>query len=136
MILFFREVVKYGKILHKDLQFQVCFSSRHYPHISINQGLSLILEGQERHSQDIADYIIDKLKIGNSKAAQNIRDLLQEKVSGIFMWVVLVINILNKEYDRGRIIGLRNRLRDILRRDSSDSDRDVLLLYIQWVIFA
>lgn len=147
MISFFREVDEYGENLNEGLQFQVCFSSRHYPHISIDRGLSLVLEGQEEHNQDIADYVIDKLKIGNSKAAQNIRDLLREKASGVFMWVVLVVDILNKEHDRGRIMGLRNRLRDIpsdlhelfrdiLRRDSSDSDRDVLLLCIQWVLFA
>ncbi|RAO66274.1 uncharacterized protein BHQ10_002286 [Talaromyces amestolkiae] len=147
MISFFQEVDEYGENLDEDLHFQVCFSSRHYPHISIDRGLRLVLEGQEEHNQDIADYVIDKLKIGNSKAAQDIRDLLREKASGVFMWVVLVVDILNKEYDRGRIMGLRNRLqdipsdlhelfRDILRRDSNDSDKDVLLLCIQWVLFA
>jgi ankyrin repeat protein/nucleoside phosphorylase len=148
MISFFQEVDAYGENIDESFNnFQVCFSSRHYPHISIDQGLSLILEGQEGHNQDIANYVIDKLKIGNSKAAQDIRDILQEKASGVFMWVVLVVDILNKEYDRGRIMGLRNRLRDIpsdlhelfrdiLRRDSNDGDKDVLLLCIQWVLFA
>lgn len=147
MISFFQEVNEYGDNVDESHHFQVCFSSRHYPHISIDRGLSLILEGQEGHNQDIANYVIDKLKIGNSKAAQDIRDLLQEKASGVFMWVVLVVDILNKEYDRGRIMGLRNRLRDIpsdlhelfrdiLRRDSNGGDKDVLLLCIQWVLFA
>jgi ankyrin repeat protein/nucleoside phosphorylase len=147
MISFFQEVNEYGDNVGESLHFQVCFSSRHYPHISIDRGLSLILEGQEGHNQDIVNYIIDKLKIGNSKAAQDIRDLLQEKASGVFMWVVLVVDILNKEYDRGRIMGLRNRLRDIpsdlhelfrdiISRDSNGGDKDVLLLCIQWVLFA
>ncbi|KUL89124.1 hypothetical protein ZTR_06032 [Talaromyces verruculosus] len=147
MISFFQYIDACGDNIEESLNFQVCFSSRHYPHISIDRGLSLILEGQEGHNQDIANYVIDKLKIGNSKAAQNIRDLLQEKASGVFMWVVLVVDILNKEYDHGRIMGLRNRLRDIpsdlhelfrdiLRRDSNDGDKDVLLLGIQWVLFA
>ncbi|KAF3392359.1 Serine/threonine-protein phosphatase 6 regulatory ankyrin repeat subunit B [Talaromyces pinophilus] len=147
MISFFQEVNECGDNVSESLHFQVCFSSRHYPHISIDRGLSLILEGQEGHNQDIANYIIDKLKIGNSKAAQDIRDLLQEKASGVFMWVVLVVDILNKEYDRGRIMGLRNRLRDIpsdlhelfrdiISRDSNGGDKDVLLLCIQWVLFA
>ena len=100
MISFFQEVNEYGDNVDESHHFQVCFSSRHYPHISIDRGLSLILEGQEGHNQDIANYVIDKLKIGNSKAAQDIRDLLQEKASGVFMWVVLVVDILNKEYDR------------------------------------
>lgn len=147
MISFFQYIDACGDNIDESLNFQVCFSSRHYPHISIDRGLSLILEGQEGHNQDIANYVIDKLKIGNSKAAQGIREDLQEKASGVFMWVVLVVDILNKEYDRGRIMGLRNRLRDIpgdlhelfrdiLKRDSNDGDKDVLLLCIQWVLFA
>jgi ankyrin repeat protein len=125
--------------------FQVCFSSRHYPYITIRNGLELVLEGQEGHSQDITNYIETELKIGKSKTAQRVRAELQEKASGIFMWVVLVVGILNKESDRGKIHTLRQKLqeipgdlhelfRDILTRDSHDKDE--LVLCIQWVLFA
>ncbi|QYT05415.1 ANK_REP_REGION domain-containing protein [Trichoderma simmonsii] len=124
--------------------FHVCFSSRHYPHISISKGLTLILEGQEGHTQDMISYINSELKIGNSALANQIRAELQEKASGVFMWVVLVVSILNKEHDKGRIHALRKRLqeipadlhelfRDILTRDRQDADG--LLLCIQWVLF-
>jgi hypothetical protein len=125
--------------------FQVCFSSRHYPYITIRNGLELVLEGQEGHSQDITNYIETELKIGKSNTAQRVRSELQEKASGIFMWVVLVVGILNKESDRGKIHTLRQKLqeipgdlhelfRDILTRDSHDKDE--LVLCIQWVLFA
>jgi ankyrin repeat protein len=127
------------------IRFQICFSSRHYPHITIRKGQTLVLEGQEGHSQDITNYLESELKIGKSKIAQQIRSEVQEKASGVFMWVVLVVGILNKEHDRGRIHGLRRRLqdipgdlhklfRDILTRDSHN--RDELVLCIQWVLFA
>jgi ankyrin repeat protein len=127
------------------IRFQVCFSSRHYPHITIQNGLELKLEGQEGHSQDITNYVETELKIGTSKVAQQIRVELQEKARGIFMWVVLVVKILNKESDRGKIHTLRQKLReipgdlhklfgDILTRDSHDKDE--LVLCIQWVLFA
>jgi ankyrin repeat protein len=127
------------------IRFQVCFSSRHYPHITIRNGLELVLEGQEGHSQDITNYVETELKIGKSKIAQQIRVELQEKASGIFMWVVLVVGILNKGSDQGKILTLRQKLqeipsdlhelfRDILTRDSHD--RDELVLCIQWVLFA
>ncbi|KAH6718065.1 hypothetical protein BKA61DRAFT_475878, partial [Leptodontidium sp. MPI-SDFR-AT-0119] len=127
------------------IRFQVCFSSRHYPHITIKQGLSLVLEGQEGHIQDIASYIDSNLKIGHSKLAEQIRAELQEKATGVFMWVVLVVEILNKEHDGGRIHALRQRLRDIpgdlhkLFRDILTRDyynKDELLLCIQWLLFA
>jgi len=117
----------------------------HYPHITINKGLSLVLEGQEGHIQDITNYIDSELKIGHSKLAESIRVELREKASGVFMWVVLVVDILNKEHDSGRIHVLRQRLRDIpgdlheLFRDILTRDyhnKNELLLCIQWLLFA
>jgi hypothetical protein len=127
------------------IRFQVCFSSRHYPYITIRNGLELVLEGQEGHSQDITNYIETELKIGKSKVAQQVRAELQEKASGIFMWVVLVVGILNKESDRGQVHALRRKLReipgdlhelfrDILTRDTHN--KDGLVLCIQWILFA
>lgn len=127
------------------IQFQVCFSSRHYPEISIEKGLSLVLEGQEGHTHDITNYLGNELKIGKSKVAEQIRNNLQDKASGVFMWVVLVVDILNEEFDRGQMHALKRRIqeiptdlhelfRDILTRDSRDKDQ--LILCIQWVLFA
>ncbi|KAH9232141.1 hypothetical protein K456DRAFT_1896313 [Colletotrichum gloeosporioides 23] len=129
----------------KRVSFQVCFSSRHYPYITISKAVSLVLEGQQGHQDDIINYVSSELKIGDSKVAQQIRHDLQEKASGVFMWVVLVVAILNKEYDGGRMHRLRQRLREIpsdlntLFRDILVRDRhhrDELLLCIQWVLFA
>ena len=125
--------------------FHVCFSSRHYPHITISKGLDLVLEGQEGHDQDITNYLDSELKIGHGRLAEEIRGELQSKASGVFMWVVLVVEILNKENDGGRVHMLRRRLQDIpndlhelfrqiLMRDCDN--RDELLLCIQWVLFA
>lgn len=135
-----------GELAVSDkISFQVCFSSRHYPHITIESGITLILEGQEGHTHDITSYLESELKIGNSKVAKQVRDEVQEKASGVFLWVVLVVEILNKEHDSGRIPALRRRLReipgdlhelfnDILTRDSRN--RDELILCVQWVLFA
>ncbi|KAH8688669.1 hypothetical protein GQ44DRAFT_802460, partial [Phaeosphaeriaceae sp. PMI808] len=143
MIQFFERISEIA--VSTNIRFQVCFSSRHYPHITIRRGLELVLEGQEGHTQDIANYVETELKIGKSKIAQQIRLELQEKASGIFIWVILVIDILNKGWDRGYIHALRRKLReipndlhelfrDILTRDSHN--KDGLVLCIQWVLFA
>ena len=61
------------------------------------------------------------------------------------MWVVLVVNILNEEFQRGRIFAVRKRLqetpaelsalfKDILRRDNKNMNE--LLLCIQWILYA
>jgi ankyrin repeat protein len=104
-----------------------------------------VLEGQEGHNQDINNYLESALRIGTSAAAQKIRKDLQEKSLGVFMWVVLVVDILNEEYDGGRMYALERRLKqipadlhdlfqDILTRDSNDKEE--LILCIQWVLFA
>jgi ankyrin repeat protein len=143
MVQFFERVGELA--VAENIVFQVCFSSRHYPYITIRQGLSLVLEGQEGHSQDIASYIKSELKIGRSRIAEEIRNELQEKALSIFMWVVLVIKILNEEHDDGRMHALQRRLkeipsdlhklfREILIRNSRN--RPELVLCIQWVLFA
>ena len=129
-----------------EIRFRVFFSSRHYPHITISRGLSLVLEGQEGHDEDITRYINTELKIGQSIIAKKIRADLQEKANSVFMWVVLVVGILNKEHDKGRTteslqkrlreipVDLHELFRDILTRDGRNKDE--LLLYVQWVLFA
>ncbi|KAI2464765.1 hypothetical protein F4781DRAFT_411720 [Annulohypoxylon bovei var. microspora] len=123
----------------------ICLASRHYPHITIEKGLNLVIEGREEHQQDIANYIGTMLHIGHDRFAEKIRSQLQEKAAGVFMWVVLVVDILNKEYDRGRKFCLEKRLcdipddlhdliHDILTRDHDNTHG--LLLCIQWVLFA
>ncbi|KAK8073534.1 hypothetical protein PG994_004433 [Apiospora phragmitis] len=92
-------------------QFKVCFLSRHYPYITISKKIELVLEEHEGHGEDISHYVTSELKIDQSKLSDEIRQAVQAKSSGIFMWVVLVVQILNKEYDCGHIHKLRRRLR-------------------------
>ncbi|RHZ50580.1 hypothetical protein CDV55_101959 [Aspergillus turcosus] len=143
MISFFEQVGELA--VEAGIHFRIFFSSRHYPYITIKRGLELVLEGQEGHVQDITSYVDSELKIGHSNLAMQIRGELQEKASEVFMWVILVVEILNKAYDGGRVRALRQILRsipgdlhelfrDILTRDSHN--RNELLLCIQWVLFA
>lgn len=133
------------KTVEAALPFRICFASRHYPHITMSKEHNLVLEGQEGHEQDIINYLSAKLKIGHSKLAEQTRAKVRAKASGIFMWVVLVTDILNREFDGGRIHNLKKRVdeipddlhelfRTILTRDASNKEE--LLLCIQWVLFA
>ncbi|KFY77873.1 hypothetical protein V498_09245 [Pseudogymnoascus sp. VKM F-4517 (FW-2822)] len=131
--------------LEKEAEFRVCFSSRHYPEISIRTGLQLVLESEQEHKNDITLYIDNHLKIGKTTQAKDIKEEILVKSSNIFLWVALVIPILNKEYDRGRIKALKKRLSeiptglhelflDILTRDHKNIAE--LLVCIQFILFA
>jgi hypothetical protein len=128
-----------------QIRLHICFSSRHYPHITIEKGRELILEAQEGHERDLVSYLNSELKVGHSQQAEQVRAEVLEKASGIFLWIVLVVRILNKEYDRGRMHTLRKWLqeiptklnelfRDILTRDGQNMEN--LLLCIQWLLYA
>jgi ankyrin repeat protein len=141
MVSFFEQIGELA--VSARTQFRVCFSSRHYPYVTIYKALYLILEGQEGHNEDITNFLSSELRIGDSEDAEIIQNELQNKASGVFMWIVLVVEILNKEYDRGRIHTLRRRLQeipsdlhallhDMLTRDKENKNE--LLLCIQWIL--
>ena len=125
--------------------FHVCLSSCHYPYISIRNGIQLTLEGQEGHEEDIARYLTSELKAGRGNQSDAIKEEILKRSSGIFLWVVLVVQILNKEYDHGRVHALWRRLReipdgldklfeDILTRDHENMEE--LVLCLQWILYA
>ncbi|KAK8063626.1 hypothetical protein PG996_008278 [Apiospora saccharicola] len=125
--------------------FYTCFASRHYPNISVKNGRSAILENKVEHDEDIAKYLKSTLQIGSGELAEQIRSEIQVKASGVFMWVVLVVSILNRDCDKGHKHAFWRRLRQIpsdlntlfhqiLTRDTENGHG--LLLCIQWVLFA
>ncbi|KAM3444331.1 hypothetical protein MY4824_000220 [Beauveria thailandica] len=144
------ELVEYFEALGEDaeqngLRLNICFSSRYYPYIDIQYGLKIKLEAQGGHEEDIAMYIRNKLRIGTSKTAEEIKTGMQAKAKGIFMWVVLVVDILKAEYRSGRIFDVKKRLaalpaelsdlfKEILARDQKNIGD--LKLCIQWILFA
>lgn len=123
----------------------ICFSSRHYPHIHIQHDRELTLERQLGHGQDLEKYVRSKLTTGRGKFFEEIRTEVLQKAAGVFMWIVLVVDILNKEFSRGRNFAVKKRLqeipselselfRNILTRDNENMAD--LLLCIQWVLYA
>ncbi|KAK7211965.1 hypothetical protein V2G26_019143 [Clonostachys chloroleuca] len=125
----------------------VCFSSRHYPHISMREGLGLeiTLEKQQHHGDDIRQYVDSELAIGHGKLADEIKSDVLEKASGVFMWAVLVVKILNEERDRGRKHKLRQKLREIPKDlhelfrsilSQDHNNKEELLLCFQWILFS
>jgi Ankyrin repeats (3 copies) len=125
---------------------RICLSSRHYPHISIRNGLSLTVEHQPEHQQDIGTYVQQNFVGENTPQMVELQEKVCSKADGVFLWVVLVICMLKKEYDHGGGIlamtklleeipkGLEGLLADILKRSSEDKESCVSLL--QWVLYS
>lgn len=142
MVWYFEELAEESTSV--GVQFQICFSSRHYPYITIDRGVRLTLEDQIGHAADIESYVDSRLRIKDNALLRELRPKILAKAAGVFMWTVLVVDILNKEYRRGGL-ALRKRLaelpgdlsqlfRDILRRDTEDMEQFVLATL--WILYA
>ncbi|KAK7952734.1 uncharacterized protein PG986_008462 [Apiospora aurea] len=139
-------VAHFNDLCHAQPRLHVCFTSRHYPYITVPKGgQCVVLEQMQGHGEDIAHYIQHTLQLGDGKLSDRLRADLLQKASGVFMWVVLVVSILNKMSDAGEKHKLPERLRqipadlhdlfrDMLTRDNNDGRE--LLICIQWVLFA
>lgn len=126
---------------------RICFASRHYPIIRIEKAIPLILDSQPGHQQDITRYIHGNLRIGTGTITGEVRHRLLKKSSNIFMWVVLVVAILNKAYIRGRDrdmikmledlpADLHRLFSDVVRSDHERASREEFRLCIQWVLWS
>ncbi|OJI98056.1 hypothetical protein ASPVEDRAFT_441497 [Aspergillus versicolor CBS 583.65] len=142
MVWYFEELAEQST--SAGVQFRVCFSSRHYPHIAIERAIRLILEDQPGHATDMASYVASRLSIKDKVLLRELRPKILEKAAGVFMWTVLVVHILNKE-DRHGGLALRKRLadipsdlselfRDILKRDDENMEQFVLAML--WILYA
>lgn len=128
----------------ETLDFRICLSSRHYPYIDIKIGIRTVLEGQAGHASDLERYIETHLRIKDRSLLADVKEKMLQKASGIFLWVVLVVNILNKENCRGRLAmkrrleqipsGLSDLFKNLLRRDAANMEE--LQLSVLWILLS
>ena len=142
MVQFFEDLAE--NTTKAGIRLRICFSSRPYPYISIRKGISLTLEAESGHVEDLAQYVKSKLTIEDPVLFADLQSEILGKASGIFLWIVLVVDILNKEDDDGGL-ALRTKLstipdklsdlfRSILMRDRKSPER--LLLCVLWILCA
>lgn len=87
----------------REVSLHICFASRHYPYITILNSVEIVLEHQQGHEDDIQTYINEELFAGPEKQMRHVRDLLRQKAAGVFLWVVLVVPMLNQASIRARL---------------------------------
>ncbi|KAK9443575.1 Pfs, NACHT and Ankyrin domain protein [Metarhizium brunneum] len=142
MVRYFEELAEHAT--QKSIPIRICFSSRNYPYINIQRGVELTLENQTGHAQDIANYVQSELRIENSALREQLFSQILEKSARVFLWVVLVVDILNKEERDGRPAftnrlselpsGLSDLFESIIKRDNDYVDD--LKLSLGWILLA
>lgn len=133
------------KAVSANVQFRVFFASRHYPHINMPRCIHIILDNLKGHQQDIEAYLESTLKIPEDEIRHEIIEAVRKRAGDVFLWVVLVVRLLNEESDRGNPGRLIDRLREIppglhalfenalLERDIGDTK--YLVPTLLWVLY-
>ena len=126
---------------NSGISLNICLSSRYYPTIDMKKRIQLKLESRYEHDRDIAIYISAKLTANDAKFENQI----YEKAQGIFLWAVLVVQIINRAFEEGRIIAMEERLREIpsdldevfrlILTSEGNHYKSETLLLLQWVLF-
>ncbi|KAH8672131.1 hypothetical protein BGZ60DRAFT_430550 [Tricladium varicosporioides] len=138
-----RKVVSFLESLsiNAKTSLNICLSSRHYPNVHMKKTLELIVEKKKEHDKDISIYVRDKLTERDEEIEKGILD----KASGIFMWVVLVVELLNQAYDDGEVRAMQKKLHEVpsdldevfwTLLDKGNQKKQATLLILQWVLFA
>jgi hypothetical protein len=138
-----QELIEFLDRLKKG-QLYVCFASCHYPIVKAPTDLQLVLEEVDEHKEDLSTYV-EKLDLEDEELAQIQRDIIVAKANEIFLWVVLVVKILQTDVERARFHAMQSTLREmpeglpelfktIIFRDSEHKQE--FLLCLRWILYA
>lgn len=137
---------------HSKSDLSVCISGRIYPTITIN-GCPEIDVGDFNYA-DISTYVYEKMspnlrtKSFESGSRLALEEEIVARANGIFLWAVLVVDILLRRHDDGvSIPGLRRILREEIPKELegvygqmlenlSHDEREQSLHLFQWALFA
>jgi hypothetical protein len=121
-----------NEAVEEGIAINFCFASRHYPTIDIPTELQIILEHVRDHEEGLQQYVqSQRFSIGFGKLATipvPIQQTILQKANGVFLWAVLVIETLKREYTRGLMLAVEQRLsgvpRDLVDLFKEISQRD------------
>lgn len=133
-----------GSAVSKNARLSIYLASRHYPKIFVPRLETLALEDNELHHQDIAGFVQSKLSCKQGALREELTAEIVRRSSGVFLWVVLTVRLLNKESDQGSLYDLPSKLRaipqelnnlfqDILHEGASDKR---LIPALLWILYA
>ena len=140
----FRRVL--GKVRIKHGTIKVCFSCRHYPEITINDGLDIIVE--KENSADIRKYVDTQLaQLEGYVSAEDLLCQIVDKSNGVFQWTVFAVSriVFSSRFGFDAKI-VEQKINDLpsdlyalyesVLTLGPSYDKQRLLLLFQWAIFA
>lgn len=147
LVTFFQHLL--SKFASSKNGLSICFSCRHYPVLSLEDGLEICVE--DENYEDIKTYLENQLEvpIRQNKELEFLKDEILNRSSHIFQWVQLVLTRAISQHSKGHsALYIQQKLQDTPTElhglyqdifqhlhDSPESNRESLQL-IQWICFA
>ncbi|KAH6899935.1 hypothetical protein B0T10DRAFT_469156 [Thelonectria olida] len=140
LVRFFRDLTR--KATKAGASLSICFSSRHYPHISIDDCPEVVVE--HHNQQDIIRYIRSQSE--DLKMLRELGEEIVDRSSGVFLWVVLTMVVLKKRGRGKSLKWMRQKLQEsppeletlfrtlVNHTDAHEAERARIL--IQMILFA
>ena len=143
------------EVLQKSAsQTRICFSCRNYPIVSLNVGLELYMEDENKNdilayvNKELAKHIHGHRRPSREDDLKLLQCEISSRASGVFLWIYLIIPIVAKDYNDGKSIDqvlstlqsaphdLRSIYEHILKDLIADEDRKDTLHLMQWICLA
>jgi hypothetical protein len=129
--------------LSMPISLHICFASRHYPRVSIQHCIEILLEEQAEHKRDIRRYINGRLAIRDTAFKARLAYRIESRASGVFFWVVLVVRLIKKRCDGGAshseisksLQEVPDKLQELIGAILHSPD-NALLCTMRWILFA
>ncbi|KAL7808826.1 hypothetical protein V8C44DRAFT_335493 [Trichoderma aethiopicum] len=126
----------------------VCVSCRHFPNITLLDCAEIFVD--LHNGDDITTYVDQKLDVCMSTQRsqwETMRRIILDKTAGVFLWAVLVVEDVLKEWDNGselpcltaRVMDVPEELGTLFSNMLSDLDpktKQLTLRFFQWAILA
>lgn len=71
-------------------QFRICFTSRHYPVMDLNNALEICVEHENK--RDISLFVDGKLSSFSERTGSKISEYISRQAEGVFLWASLVVS--------------------------------------------
>ena len=144
MVEFFEDLG--ARAVSANIRLHICFAGRHYPHISISKAVHMVIDSLQGHQDDIETYVQDNLKVFEPALRDELAEEIRTRAQDVFLWVVLVVRLLNRESDRGNNHSLRVHLGampDSLYQlfedaiyERGEDDNQLTVPILLWVLYA
>ncbi|KAL4807523.1 hypothetical protein BDV18DRAFT_102847 [Aspergillus unguis] len=146
MALYFREITE--KAHDAEAKLSVCLSSREYPKVSVGRCPEILIH--HVNTEEIQRYIDQKLKTAGASEDSGwieLAEIILERSSGVFLWVVIVLDTMLRDFDDGKNFKyLQRRLQETppaldqlyaqILSTINPPELQITLKFFHWVIFA